>query len=46
MKNNTPNYDLTWYARGGQQLTCEDTAYLGGIYADRHLGCRKDLKPE
>lgn len=46
MKNDTPNYDLTWYARGGRHnsLTpCEGTAYLGGIYADGHVGWKKEI---
>ena len=39
--NGTPNDDLTWYARGGKHnlhMPCEGTAYMGGIYADGHVG--------
>jgi hypothetical protein len=46
MKNNTPNYDLTWYARGvrhNSHTPCEGTAYMGGIYADGHVGWKKEI---
>jgi len=45
-KNSTPNYDLTWYARGGRhnpRIPCEGTAYLGGIYADGHVEWKKEI---
>jgi hypothetical protein len=44
--NNTPNYDLTWYARGGRHnpdTPCEGTAYMGGIYADGKVGWKKEI---
>jgi hypothetical protein len=44
--NYTPNYDLTWYARGGRHNShtpCEGTAYMGGIYADGHVGWKKEI---
>lgn len=46
MKNSTPNYDLTWYARGGRhnpRTPCEGTAYMGGIYVDGHVEWKKEI---
>jgi len=44
--NGTPNYDLTWYARGDKHnphMPCEGTAYMGGIYVDGHVGWKKEI---
>ncbi|MGA9942659.1 MAG: hypothetical protein WBP88_11745 [Nitrososphaeraceae archaeon] len=44
--NGTANDDLTWYARGGKHnphMPCEGTAYMGGIYADGHVGWKKEI---
>jgi hypothetical protein len=38
--------DLTWYARGGkhnQELPCEATAYMGGLYDTGKVGWKKEL---
>lgn len=38
--------DLTWYARGGkhnQQIPCEATAYMGGLYDTGKVGWKKEL---
>ena len=38
--------DLTWYARGGkhnQEIPCEATAYMGGLYDNGKVGWKKEL---
>lgn len=38
--------DLTWYARGGkhnQEIPCEATAYMGGLYDTGKVGWKKEL---
>jgi hypothetical protein len=38
--------DLTWYARGGkhnQEIPCEATAYMGGLYDSGKVGWKKEL---
>ncbi|HEX7275662.1 MAG TPA: hypothetical protein VF248_08640 [Nitrososphaeraceae archaeon] len=38
--------DLTWYARGGkhnQEIPCEATAYMGGLYENGKVGWKKEL---
>lgn len=43
--NYTPNYDLTWYARGGRHnpdTPCEGTAYMGAsTRSERYDGRKK-----
>ena len=38
--------DLTWYARGGkhnQEIPCEATAYMGGLYDTGKVGWKKEI---
>lgn len=38
--------DLTWYARGGkhnQEIPCDATAYMGGLYDNGKVGWKKEL---
>jgi hypothetical protein len=38
--------DLTWYARGGkhnQEIPCEATAYMGGLYDNGKVGWKEEL---
>ena len=44
--NKVIDNDLTWYARGGkhnQEIPCEATAYMGGLYDTGKVGWKKEL---
>ena len=44
--NKVVENDLTWYARGGkhnQEIPCEATAYMGGLYDTGKVGWKKEL---
>jgi len=44
--NKVVENDLTWYARGGkhnQEIPCEATAYMGGLYDNGKVGWKKEL---